>query len=432
MNNLFETIFEWEIMSKSGTKTDYREALELILRTFNVYVSVTIKSKKLYLSNESMEAIDKSIDLVNKAKDDKTILPKSIIDMARFGPEIKDILKNYEQYLVTRERKRLSKRAGSWNIQITSWDERKISNQLKKTKKISAKSINDDKFVKNAINELKQLIISKKASGKDMLEVTKKYTDLMISIDTLEYRTLDRIVSLIQKIKDDEDQINDILTQINDSTAQINSFDKNIEHKEEEREKLGDDWLNSELGIKIQQLSKEKENIRDEITKYIKLFGNLIHVFTGYLDKQQKFIDIPITVFAALEEDIFDPNPQIDQYFEQLVAFFEENRNVYTTKKWYKSDIKGEKLAALLLHNEDKKKWENAREIEREISILKDSDSYKDYINKIDEIKEFIEIQNKEKQDLISKSNSLNEIINEANSRKENTWIELKSNLSQK
>ena len=90
---------------------DLRSMLEDILLPF-VPVDLRIKSGKIILSENILEAIDESRKRSQEAEKEKIALPDSTVNLARYGGTINDILANFESYIVTKKVKKMSQRKG--------------------------------------------------------------------------------------------------------------------------------------------------------------------------------------------------------------------------------------------------------------------------------------------------------------------------------
>ena len=122
-----------------------KRQLEIIISPF-LSVELTLHAKRVMLTDTSKNAIKDALKYLKIADERRLILPESTIKMAKYGPIFEEILDNQEQYLITKNVKKMSKRAGSHIFAITDWDARLIEATLKKAKNPKTKFKEDEKL----------------------------------------------------------------------------------------------------------------------------------------------------------------------------------------------------------------------------------------------------------------------------------------------
>ncbi|MFX0060646.1 MAG: hypothetical protein ACFFC7_00495 [Candidatus Hermodarchaeota archaeon] len=284
----------------------YKKRLESIFAKF-VPVNLQITKGKPYLSSDSEKALlnaQKAGELVSKFK--FPVLPKTVGCFLQYGVVIKEeILPNAVDYTIIKSKQVMSRRKGSFTIEVTDWDERKIITTLQRTS-FKQKIMDDERFYTRFIQP-KLADLSKNCS----LEISEKITPIIEEFiiffpikNNLQENLNAKLTlstehfSLIEELKTHQTIKSDLLAK----RKQIEDEIKNLKSTKE-FENI------SKVENELRTLKKEKQELMKskKLKQFLKLVSDLVHRYLRHNERNPQFSGINL---YGLDENPL--NPEVD------------------------------------------------------------------------------------------------------------------------
>ncbi|MHA1973278.1 MAG: hypothetical protein ACTSW1_09805, partial [Candidatus Hodarchaeales archaeon] len=225
-----------------ATKFDSKEyARKRLLALCDKYfppglLKVTSSRKGFKLGERTQELIQEAIRIVEKAKENGEVLPRSTMDLFRYGKVMQHVFDNLSMFQTVSQIKSRSRRGYRKHLEVIDFDLKKIEYELKKSPNPHIKAEKDDKIIAKAKKDyldwfeegmydkitrdlaikLKIFVIEDTEGKKfflsfsrifnNFLKINKELKDLKARLLELE-NTIDKIGKSIQSIKKQEDSL---------------------------------------------------------------------------------------------------------------------------------------------------------------------------------------------------------------------------------
>ena len=300
-----------------------KRQLEIIISPF-LSVELTLHAKRVMLTDASKNAIKDALKYLKIADERRLILPESTIKMAKYGPIFEEILDNQEQYLITKNVKKMSKRAGSHIFAITDWDARLIEATLKKAKNPKTKFKEDEKLF---------LEFKKEASGflgnpSDLFNfLDNKFLDfqeLFVSPSSLVTQNLLKGRMIFFNIKNVKQKINETKQEIENYVGVLDKLRLDQQSLEKQIIDLWQEFYKTSSGQIYERKEKELHDliVHNPLNEYLDIIHDLVDTFLTYIEKQ----NVQITnenknLLLKLKESLIQPVGNLAVEFPALIEF---------------------------------------------------------------------------------------------------------------
>ncbi|MHA1332339.1 MAG: hypothetical protein ACTSR2_14825 [Candidatus Hodarchaeales archaeon] len=384
-------------------------------------LKITKNRKGFKLGESTQELIQEAIRIVEKARENGEVLPRSTVDIYRYGKVIKEVFENLPNFQTISQIKSRSRRGYRKHLEVVDFDLRKIEYELKKSPNPHVKMEKDEKIVNRTkkdylgwFNEGKYEQISQDLMVKQKIFVIEDIEGKKFFLSFS--RIFNNFLKINKEAKDLENRLGELkqaITNLEKSIHTIKEIESSLlETIEEHREKYG-----------VIQLIKEKERLLNDpklslflrtittaIERYIKMMERREN---KKIEKKEEFMGF---ITDPLRYDGFD-----EEMWREIVFIIETHGvELLSSKYWFNFNDSRE-LRDFLLSKDNLTKYARLRRIEKEVESIENQllsvDDYKKAYTKLkelDEYREKLKEYRKEKEILEQRKIAiLNEISNE-------------------
>ncbi|MFX1250973.1 MAG: hypothetical protein ACFFCZ_05145 [Promethearchaeota archaeon] len=350
-------------MSKS--QEYYKKRLEAIFAKF-VLLNLQITKGKPYLSSDSEKALlnaQKAEELVSKFK--FPVLPKTVGTLLQYGIVIKEeILPNAVNYTIIKSKQVMSRRKGSFTVEVTDWDERKIVTTLQRTS-FKQKIMDDERFYTRFIQP-KLADLSKNCS----LEISEKATPMieeLIAFFPIKDRLQEELNGKLTLSTEHFSVVEELKTQ-QITQADLLAKRKEIENEIKNLKSTEEFETISNVENELRTLKKEKQELMKakNLKSFLKLVTDLVHRYLRHIERNPQFSGINL---YGLDENPLNPDIDWnDTVVTTLVHYLGVYGDVKSLKRTYGSLKKAkERIEQRLTDIKTAKLFLQAREVEKQI-----------------------------------------------------------------
>lgn len=383
-------------ISSKTLEINPKRQLEIIIAPF-LNVELALHAKHVMLAEGSKNAIKEALKYIEIAEQRKLTLPESTIKLAKYGPVLEEILNNQEKYLITKNVKRMSKRAGSHIFAITEWDSRLVEATLKKAKSPKVKFKDDEKLFLDFKKEI-GAITSNSSSvydffDKKYLEFQEQYVDpfSLVAQSLLKGRTI------YFDIKNVKQKISETKLEIENYTNILEKLHFDIQSLEQQILQLWQEFYKTSSGQIYERKEKELHDlmIHNPLNEYLDIIRDLVDTFLTYIEKQ----NVQITtenknLLLNFKDSLINPIGNLAVEFPALIEFI----MLYAEEAFGKRIKKKPQLVdrEYLVNSPGWNAWQEAHRISKELAEIRKTPQFEINRRSLDQLE-------LEKKSLVSK-----------------------------
>ncbi|MFW9928086.1 MAG: hypothetical protein ACFFD1_01690, partial [Candidatus Thorarchaeota archaeon] len=385
---------------------ELRGSLEELIAPFSP-VELKIKSNKLFVSELSMKAYHDSLELVAKAEKNKLLLPESSVNLARYGPAIIKITDNYNDYIIMKSIKKLSRSKGSHRFEIPTWDKRIIDAELKKTKKIKVKMKEDEKLFYEFISPFSHILNDKNQIILQMEKNFGAFAELFTNPLADTYQSVNKGKMTFIEYETNKESIKKSKNDLNNLNITIEQLQKEKQDLEQELNTYWNKFYQTSTGSLYSHKNSEihRHLTSAPLNSYAEIIKELASSFDVYIQKQQiQITDEFSDLLKKMVNSISEPIENLSNIFPNFIDFYLMYVEEVFGKKLKKKPEYSDK--AFLIDSPGWKAWLEEQEYANDLDELKQTNEYKAFINEIRELQaKKDDIEKKLKENIEKKKN---------------------------
>ncbi len=322
------------------------------------------------LGESTIELINRSKAIVNRAEKSNETIPESTANIFRYGTICQEIFENLGLYQVISQLKSRSRRGYRKELEVVDFDLRKIELEFKKSANPPVKCQKDMKFIRNVKKSYLKMLNDEKFSL--ILKDINKNQELFVVEDSDGKNFFDSLFRLLNALakKSTEKKEHEIL----------------LEQKQKEIAKLNSSLaeLKAELPRKKRQIElyREKSGILKIISKKELLFLDpdlslFLKILTTSLERYMKMIERRESRNLEQKEDflglILEPTRfqgLNEELWRQIVFIIETHGfELLSGKNWFKFEDPSE-LRQFVVQKDILEKFAQLRKLEKELDEI--------------------------------------------------------------